>query len=178
MTIQTHKPDTSRTYSFPSVGSSLDMSESPYHPGQVVRDAEKAYKFVLAEDLALVVGWLVCYTTDDNGYEVTGDRADGTSDNLQPAGLVVTAIPDGDWGLIQIRGLSEQDIITDGSVAAGEEVKAHATTNGGGDTADDVSSENFGQALDDDTGSVLAAGLLRLQCPDYDPALDAAIANP
>ncbi len=178
MTIQTHKPDTSRTYSFPSVGSSLDLSESPYHPGQVIRDGEKAYKFVLAEDLALVVGWLVCYTTDDNGYEVTGDRDGGSSDNLQPAGLVVTAIPDGDWGLIQIRGLSEKAIITDGGVAAGEEVKPHATTNGGADTNGGVSAISFGQVLDADTGSVLAAGLLRLQCPDYEPALDAAIANP
>lgn len=178
MSIQTHKPDTSRVYSFPEVGSSLDLSESPYHPGQVIRDGEKAYKFVLAEDLALVAGWLVCYTTDDNGYEVTGDRSGGTSDNAQPAGLVVTAIPDGDWGLIQIRGLSEAAIITDGSVATGEELKAHATTNGGADTADGVSAHNFGQALDADTGSALAAGLLRLECPDYEPALDAAVATP
>ena len=62
-------------------------------PGTVVERSDgRQFQWVLVEDLALTDGATVCYTTDDNAYEVTMDRAGGTSDNEQAAGLCVNAI--------------------------------------------------------------------------------------
>lgn len=174
--LATVAPDTSKTYT-PRSGLSTvtDISNLPYALGTTVvtktaAGQELRYKMVLAEDAALVVGDLVCYTTDDNNYEVTRDRAGGTSDNEQPAGLVVTAIADGACGWIQTYGPSQAAIVTDGSVAAGEAIIAHATTDGGADSSTGTSANapdnTFGQALDADTGSALAANLLMLRCRD------------
>lgn len=164
-------PDTSRTYT-PASGSGTvtDVTNLPVTLGTVWEDPTtlKRYKFVLVEDAAVEVGDVVCYTTDDNGYEVTEDRSGGTSDNNQPAGLVVTAIADGDCGWIQTYGLSDAAITTDNAVAAGESLIPHASTDGGVDSFAPGSSDPatiLGQALDADTGTSLAAGLVFLNCP-------------
>lgn len=163
-------PDLTRTYTPDSgTGTFTDTKNLPYELGTVIpsNDGLKRYKLVIVEDLVTVVGQLACYTTDDNGFEVTIDRAGGTSDNTQPAGLIVTVIADGDVGWIQTYGLSEQDITTDNAVAAGEGIIPHATTNGGVDSDDgnQTGPTSFGQALDDDTSITLSAGEVFLDCP-------------
>ena len=167
-------PDTSRTYT-PASGASTvtDVSNLPMALGTVVKDKDSngmeiRWKLVLVEDQALVAGDLVCYTTDDNHYEVTSDRSGGTSDNEQPAGLCVTAIADGKCGWIQTYGPSQAAIVTDGGVTNGESIIPHATTDGGADSSTagtDTPYDSFGQALDDDTGTALAAGKVFLDCP-------------
>ena len=77
--------DTSLTYTAASgLSTATDVSNLPYAPGTVISKSdgamEKRYKLCLIEDAAVTVGQVVCYTTDDNGYEVTTDRAGGTSD--------------------------------------------------------------------------------------------------
>lgn len=168
-------PDVTATYTPASgTGTVTDVSNLPWRLGTVIQGrgtnnaAEQVfYKFVLVEDAALVVGDTVCYTTDDNHYEVTKDRSGGTSDNSKPAGLVVTAIPDGDCGWIQVHGISQADITTDGSVAADEPLIAHATTDGGVDSGANTDNANifFGYALDADASTTLAAGKAYIDCP-------------
>lgn len=165
--------DTTKTYTPTSgAGTVTDVSNLPYTLGTVVArkgsDGQmRRYKFVLVEDAALVSGQLVCYTTDDNDYEVTNDRSGGTSDNNKPAGLAVQAIADGSCGWIQTAGLNDVAITTDGSVAADEPLIAHATTDGGADSGANTDNPNifFGYAQDADTGTSLAAGLVMLDCP-------------
>lgn len=168
-------PDVTRTYT-PASGSGTvtNVSNLPVKLGTVVQgrgtnDATEQvfYKFVLAEDAAIAAGNLVCYTTDDNFYEVTNDRSGGTSDNNKPAGLAITAIADGDCGWIQVRGISQAAITTDGSVAADEPLKAHATTDGGADSGANTDNPNifFGYALDADASTTLAAGKAYIDCP-------------
>ena len=167
--------DTTRTYT-PASGSGTvtDLTNLPVPPGFRFesRDGRVRYKFVLVEDLDLAVGNAVCYTTDDNGYEVTADRSGGTSDNNQPAGLAVVIIVDGDFGWIQTFGLNKVAMLTDGGVSANDDLNAHATTNGGLDTANDADGspdtpvgQRFGHALDADTSTALAIGEVFLDCP-------------
>jgi len=152
-------------------GTVTDLSNMRHRPGAIatkmVDGGEVVYKWVLVEDANVTAGQLLCYTTDDNQYEVTNDRSGGTSDNNKPAGLAVQAITDGDFGWIQIQGISQAAITTDGSVAADEPLIAHATTDGGADSGANTDNPNifFGYALDADTSTTLAAGLVILQCP-------------
>lgn len=164
-------PDTSLTYVPNSgAGTVTDVSNLPASLGTVAQsaDGQKRYKLVMAEDAALTVGAVVCYTTADDLYEVTLDRSGGSSVNSRGAGLVITAIADGSVGWIQTYGLSEADITTDGSVSAGQALIPHATTDGGVDssTGTSVSApfDIIGQALDDDASTTLAAGDVFLTC--------------
>ena len=92
--------DTSLTYT-PNGGSGTvtDVSNLPYALGTVIQritsGIERRFKLVLVEDLALAAGNAVCYTTDDNNYEVTADRSGGTSDNGQPGGVGLGTATDG-----------------------------------------------------------------------------------
>lgn len=171
------QPDVTQTYTPDGgTGTVTDVKNLPFKPGTVVKgvgtnDAtqEVYYKLVLAEDAAITSGQLVCYTTDDNFYEVTNDRSGGTSDNNKPAGLAIGSIADGDFGWIQVRGISQAAITTDGNVAADELLIAHATTDGGADSgaASGATDPNlaFGYALDADSGTTLAAGKAYIDCP-------------
>ena len=165
--------DTSKTYT-PASGASTvtDVSNLPYSLGEVVERKGVnggicQYKFILVEDLALVAGNAVCYTTDDNNYEVTADRSGGTSDNSKPAGLAIVAIADGLCGWIQTKGLNDVAMVTDGGVAADEALIAHASTDGGLETGatTENASLHFGFAKDADTGSAMPIGTVYLNCP-------------
>ena len=161
-------PDLTKTQTPDGAADFKNLDWLPGHVWTNPADGRK-YKFVLMEDAAAVVGDGLCYTTDDNRYEVTRDRAGGTSDNNQPAGLARVVIADGDFGWIQIKGLNDVAMVTDGGVSAGEALIPHATTDGGLDssTADaDTPYDTFGQALDDDVGTVLAIGDVLLDCPE------------
>ena len=152
-------------------GTVTDLTGIPYPPGYIATKfdgilGERRYKWVLVEDLDLVSGNAVIYTTDDNGYEVTADTTGGTGDTNQPAGVALGTVTDGDFCFIQTYGICEVATVTDNGVAAGDELIIHATTNGGFDTSAGVSSVSFGHAMNDDTGTALAAdGDLFLDCP-------------
>lgn len=163
--------DTSKTY-VPASGASTvtDVTNLPFSLGTVVqnKDGTKRYKLVLVEDKALVSGDLVCYTTDDNGYEVTSDRAGGTSDNAQPAGLALGAVTDGNVCWIQTYGLNDVVALSDDSVAAGEDVIPHATADGEGDSyvpGTSHPSTSFGHCIVNDETAGIPVGGLFLDCP-------------
>lgn len=164
-------PDTSLTY-IPNSGAGTvtDVSNLPASLGTVAQNADGSvrYKLVLVEDQAAVVGQFACYTTDDNGYEISTKNGEGANDIEQPAGLIITAIADGSVGWIQTYGFNEAAITTDGSVSAGEDLIPHATTDGGVDSyapGTSFPSYSLGQALDDDTSTTLAVGEVFLDCP-------------
>lgn len=164
--------DTTKTYT-PASGASTvtDISNLPFSPGATIvkrsGGIERRYRFFLVEDLDVAAGDVVCFTTDDNGYEVTKDRSGGTSDNNQPAGLAVVAVTDGLFGWFQTYGPNDVAMTTDGSVAAGEIIKPHATTDGGIDSyaATEVEDVGFGQALDADTSTTQPVGTAFLNFP-------------
>ncbi len=166
--------DFSRTYTPASgLGTVTDTTNLPYDLGTVVSVASRdnsgqvRWKMVLMEDGDSTAGNLAVYTTDDNGYEISVTNGENTADNNQPAGLIVTAIADGKVGWIQTYGLSLFAMVTDNDVSTGENVVPHATTDGGLDSAgaNDILANVAGHALDADTGTALAAGLVFLDCP-------------
>ena len=154
-------------------GTVTDNTNLPYAIGTVISrgtrgvSGEKRYKLVLMEDGDSTAGNLAVYTTDDNGYEISVTNGENTADNNQPAGLIVSAITDGNVGWIQTYGLNDVAMVTDGGVSAGENLIPHATTDGGMDSAgaNDILANIAGHALDDDTGSALAIGEVFLNCP-------------
>lgn len=164
-------PDTTRTYVPNDGAAGTNLANLPDVLGSVrwSADGKKAYRLVQVVDLALVVGDLVCFSTANDNKHVTSDRAGGTSENTRVAGLAIVACAVGSCCWIQVAGLSEAAIVTDGSVAAGEAIIAHATTDGGADSSTGSSTKSpwdeFGQVMDDDTGTALAAALLLLACP-------------
>lgn len=163
-------PDLTKTYNT-AAGGNAENRELPATPGTVhwTADRTKAYRFVQAEDANIAVGNVVCFSADGdtNRYEVTADRAGGTSVNTMPAGVAVTAITDGHYGWIQVYGLGEVAIVTDGGIVQGENMIPHATTDGGVDSAagTETTQSVLGSALVADTGTALAAGEYVLRCP-------------
>lgn len=123
-----------------------------------------AWKFVQFKDAVTYVcspAMIVEYA-NTAGTAVTNDRAGGSSLGRTPAGVMNTNgdIPaQNDYGYIQLTGIVTVGP-TDGAVALGEMVMAHATTDGGADTWTYTSSAPIGQALADDTGT--ASVIVRL----------------
>lgn len=164
--------DLTKTYT-PASGAATvtDVTNLPYALGTVISKSsgaqEKRYKFVMIVDQTTVVGDLLCYTTGDNGYSVTNDRSGGTSDNTQPAGLALVVCTVGKCCWIQTYGFSDVAMVTDGSLAADEIFKPHATTDGGIDSyaATEVEDVRAGQVLDADTGTAQPIGTAFVDCP-------------
>lgn len=162
-------PDVTRVYTPADGAAGTDHHNLPDTIGAVrySADGKKAYRFVQCVDLAFVAGDLVCFDTENDLKHATPDRSGGTSENTRPAGLALVATTLGLCSYIQVKGLSEHSIVTDGGVSAGESLIAHATTDGGADSNSSAAltpGGTFGQALDDDTGTALAAGLVLMQC--------------
>ena len=145
-------------------------SSAQREPGTVFWDGAtgKAYRYVLIEDLAVAKGDVVEYS-DTSGYEVTQDRAGGSSIGRVVAGVAVGAITDAYYGWIQVSGRHDA-IKTDGGVSAGDVLVPHATQNGHADTAVATSTgvntegQMFGYALEtDDTSDsgATCAGVIR-----------------
>jgi len=138
-----------------------------FAPGTVVRDkaTNKVYKYVLIEDMAVAVGDVVEYS-DTSGYEVTKDRAGGASLGRVAAGVALGTITDAYYGWIQVAGLNTYTK-TDGSVAVGQGIVPHATSDGvadsveSGSTAVNTEAQVFGYALVADTTSACSAVMLR-----------------
>lgn len=178
MPINDVAPATSRVYSTAS-GGNYENRELPFSPGDVVFNDGKYYRFVKnADAVAITAGMLVTFTSDDDLINVSADRSGGTATLTRPAGLALSTIAEDSYGWIQCTGPSEQAIVTDGGVAAEDEIIAHATTDGGADSANYAAAADpstsphavFGHALDADTSTALAAGLLLLTCPTMRPA--------
>lgn len=138
-----------------------------FTPGTVVRDKStgNVYKYILVEDATLAKGHVVEYS-DTSGYEVTKDRAGGSSLGRIVAGVALGAITDAYYGWIQVAGLNTYTK-TDGSVAVGDALVPHASTDGIADTAESGSTavnteaQVFGYALVADTTSACSAVMLR-----------------
>jgi len=139
-----------------------------FTPGTIKRDkaTSKVYKYIQAEDAALAIGDVVEYTTAANDYEVTKDRAGGTSVGRVVAGVALGTITDGYYGWIQVWGRNTY-CKTDGSVAAGDPLVPHVSADGQADTAASGSTvvntegQVFGYSLVADTTSASSAVMLR-----------------
>lgn len=144
--------------------------ELPASPGTVHWNADrsKAYRLCQA-DFAVVAGDLVCFSTagDSDRYSVSPDNGGATCILTLPAGLALVAAAVDDYFWVQCYGMNDIAVVTDGSIAQGEHVIPHATTNGGLDTAagTEATAAVAGTALQADTGTVLAVGELLVACP-------------
>lgn len=162
-------PDTTRTYNVAAGGAYNDAAGLggskmlPYKPGQVVftNDGAKGYRFVKMTVAAAVVGdWLAFSTAADRFTVVLG------STNLPPAGLCVTAIAIGSYGWIQVAGLSDVACTTDGNVTIDGALSLTTSADCKPCTAGELITPGpCGFANTADTGTVQAAGLLRVACP-------------
>lgn len=138
-----------------------------FTPGTVVSDKStgKVYKYVQIEDMAVAVGDVVEYS-NTSGWEVTKDRAGGSSLGRIAAGVALGTITDAYYGWIQVAGLNTYTK-TDGSVAVGDALVPHASADGQADTAESGSTavnteaQVFGYALVADTTSACSAVMLR-----------------
>lgn len=120
----------------------------------------KIYRYVLAEDAALANGDVVEFS-DSTAYEVTKDRAGGSSVGDFVAGVAVCTISDGYYGWIQVSGVHTA-VKTDGGVAKGDRLVPHASVDGQADTEANgstvavTSGQVFGFALATDSGTTSA----------------------
>lgn len=138
-----------------------------FTPGTTVQDKStgNVYKYIQVEDLALAVGDVVEYS-NTTGWEVTIDRAGGSSLGRIAAGVALGTVTDAYYGWIQVAGLNTYTK-TDGSVAVGDALVPHASANGQADTAASGSTvanteaQVFGYALVADTTSACSAVMLR-----------------
>lgn len=113
------------------------------------------YRYVLVEDADLADGDVVEYS-DTSGYEVTNDRAGGSSIGRHVAGVAVGTIADASYGYIMVSGRHDA-VKTDGGVAAGDYLTAHTSADGQADTATTTNEEQvFGFALETDDGTTSA----------------------
>ena len=126
-------------------------------PGEYRMSADgKIYRYVQALDIAVANGLVVENADAANSYEVSIDRAGGSSIGRIPAGVGIGAITADYYGWVLVRGV-HTSVLSDGSVAVGEAVVPHASTNGGIDTAATGSTvavtgqQLVGYALADDT---------------------------
>lgn len=121
---------------------------------------DKAYKYVLVEDMAVAKGDVVEYS-DTSGYEVTKDRAGGSSIGRFVAGVAITTITDAQYGWIQVSGI-HTSVKTDGAVVKGDKLVPHASVDGRADTEANgstvtvTSGQVFGAALATDSGTTSA----------------------
>jgi len=136
--------------------------------GRLRFEGAKVYKYVRAEDAALAIGQVVEYS-DTSGYEVTNDRAGGASIGRVVAGVAIGAITDAYYGWIQVHGRNV-DVITDGSVTAGQALVPHATADGqadsveSGSTAVNTEAQVFGYALAADGATTTSRVVAEIRC--------------
>ncbi len=128
--------------------------------GRLRFEKGKVYKYVLVEDANLANGDVVEFS-DTSGYEVTNDRAGGSSIGRVVAGVAIGTITDAQYGWIQVHGVHGA-IKTDGGVAKGDVLIPHATGDGRADTAVAASTatntegQRFADALATDSGTTSA----------------------
>lgn len=139
-------------------------------PGSIWRDeaTDKVYKYVLVEDANITKGDVVEYS-DVTGYEVSKDRAGGSSLGRFVAGVAITTITDAQYGWIQVSGINTY-VKTDGGVALGDRLVPHASSDGVADTEANASTvvvtsgQVFGFALNTDTATTTPNCKAMLRC--------------
>lgn len=118
-----------------------------------------AYRYVQFLDAVAYTANHLCTWANATGTAVTNDRAGGSDvGELKPAGIATRVHTQNYYGFIQITGVA--DVLCDGSVAAGESVIPHATTDGMADTMAGTDEDHvFGVALEADSGSPVTAAI-------------------
>lgn len=128
-------------------------------------DAAKVYRYSLAAAAmtndALAAGECTC--ADSGGYfYVNNDMAGGTGYGIQPMGVAINALPENNYGWIQVGGKASVTI-TDGGVAANDFIVNDTAVDGGCDTmADGEEEQVFAIAVAADitnAASILLKGL-------------------
>ena len=111
------------------------------------------YRYVQFKDAVTYVASpkMVLTWADTACTTVTNDRAGGSSIGQIPAGVCINVQTQNYYGFIQVSGVVTVGP-TDGSVALGELVVPHATTDGGVDTWSSTL-QPFGVALADDVST-------------------------
>jgi hypothetical protein len=100
-------------------------------PGTTWMDSNgKTYKYILVEDMNLAVGNTVEFS-DTTGWEVTKDRAAGSSLGRAFAGVALGTVTDGQYGVVQIGGVATVTVPASVTVAAGDALVNHPTSDGG-----------------------------------------------
>lgn len=118
----------------------------------------KRYKYVQAEDAALAANQVVEWS-DTGGYEVTKDRAGGSSLGRIAAGVVKGTITDAYFGVIQVAGTASVLVPAGVAVAAGDALVPHATSDGGVAVATTSTEDQiFAVAVGADDATTSAAG--------------------
>ena len=118
----------------------------------------KRYKYVQAEDAAMAANQ-VAEWSDTGGYEVTIDRAGGSSLGRIAAGVVKGTVTDAYFGVIQVAGTCSVLVPAAVAVSAGDALVPHATTNGGVAVATTSTLDQiFAVAVGADDATTSAAG--------------------
>jgi len=95
-----------------------------------VDDDGKEYKYVLVEDMNLAANDVVEFS-DTTGYEVTRDRAGGSSLGRAFAGVALGTVTDGYYGVVQTKGVCTVKVPASTAISAGQALVNHATADGG-----------------------------------------------
>jgi len=138
-----------------------------FNPGDFTWLGRKRYtfvKYVALSGTAIAGLFLHALKTTDTGYTQysgTVDKTYGVPNLLW--GQLQNAPVDGDFVWVQDKGLNTQIATTDGGVAAGDNLMAHASTDGGLDTLAGTATR-IGTALADDSGTTQPAGTMIIDC--------------
>lgn len=143
-----------------------DTSTTPkYRTGTLRGDPAtgKIYRYVKNIDLTTVVnGWALCVASASDPNVVSADASGGSAITTVPRGVAIGAIGQNTYGWILVSGY-HGSVLSDGSVAAGDSLIKHASTDGGVDTGVATSTavitvhQSFGLALAADTTSRVKA---------------------
>jgi hypothetical protein len=114
------------------------------------------YRYVQIKDLAVADGDVLC-PDDATGYAATKDRSADLVSTVV-LGVAVGTVTADYYAYILIYG-RHANVLTDGSVAAGEALYAHGSTDGAASTrGETVASTSFADALEtDDSDNRIAA---------------------
>jgi hypothetical protein len=141
-----------------------ETSTSPKYKLGMLReeDSGKVYQYVKNIDVTAADGWALTAGDATDPTIVSGDRSGGSAINSIPVGVAVGSFPINSYGWVLVRGY-KANVLSDGSVAAGEGLIAHASTDGGvdsaavGSTVTITNHQIFGLALAADTTSRVKA---------------------
>lgn len=147
------------------MGIGFGLTESPigvndvkprYHLGSLYYHNGRYYRYVKFVDAVTyaaghVVEWCAGFTS------VTNDRTGGSSLGRCPAGVCLAAMTQNYYGFVQVAGVGDVAMLTDGSVAGGEWLVSDSGTDGGADTmAAGEEAQVFAFAIAADSGTALA----------------------
>ena len=145
---------------------SVDESTPRTKVGDITFDENgNAYRYVRVVDLDVADGDVVEMASTSQ-FDVTKDRAGGSSVGRVVAGVAIGTITAGNYGWIMVSGIHDA-VKTDGGVVKGEALVPHATSDGVADSVDaasgtaDTEHQTFGYALADDTASNTVQALIK-----------------